>query len=181
MQAAVCDHCSGPHDHGWHSSGILRISGFARFRDPALRIRRILRILPSPRWSKNFTDFFFLKRYWKRKFWARSARALHLFFLTISRARFARILIHLMRGGGGVIATSIGVLEAWGTSFRSCQGARLDVVSALTLCNPWNYSSIFLHRFFRHYSEIPTALPAYDFFFGGGRYLRHSRCALKKK
>ena len=75
-------------------------SGFARFRDPALRIRRILRILPSPRWSKNFTDFFFLKRYWKRKFWARSARALHLFFLAISRARFARIVIHLMRGGG---------------------------------------------------------------------------------
>ena len=45
------------------------------------------------------------------------------------------LIKHLMREGGG-IATSIGVLEAWGTSFRSCQGARLDVVSALTLCNP---------------------------------------------
>ena len=156
---------------------------------PDFRIREVPRS-GSPD-SQNFTDsakspliekcyriyFFFWKRYWKRKFWARSARALHLFFIAISRARFARIVIHLMRGG--VIATSIWVLEAWGTAFRSCQGARLDVVSALTLCNPWNYSSIFLHRFFRHYSEIPTALPAYDFFFGGGRYLRHSRCVIK--
>ena len=128
----------------------IRLSGFAEFYG-FCQVPVDRKILPI---------FFFLKRYWKRKFWARSARALHLFFLTISRARFARILIHLMREGGGVIATSIGVLEAWGTSFRSCQGARLDVVSALTLCNPWNYSSIFLHRFFRHYSEIPTALPA---------------------
>ena len=168
--------------HGWHSSGTLRISGFARFRDPALRIRRILRILPSPRWLKNVTEFiFFSENGTENVNFGRAPRAHFIYFLSQFLGRGSHALWYILwgGGGGGVIATSIWVLEAWGTAFRSCQGARLDVVSALTLCNPWNYSSIFLHRFFRHYSEIPTALPAYDFFFGGGRYLRHSRCVIK--